>query len=527
MKIITTDGPVFVEPYRPDQGGTDFLGLRQVNVDLMDECLPGINNVSSFIRPFSLISWIYWKFYHLAAASGIETPTDTQLQIFQEKTEVLFTWGHILEGVRGIPGTDSRPPRSGRVPLDFESWKRIPSSTSLMAAVQYGPPAKTSGGLGFIEPVPRARGMYRTTGLGIELAEALEASLRGRDSRKLLGTLSHGSADDHDAHELFPAWSILTPTKKEKDAFRLAYFDDTSDDTGEPLRRRSATLKLILSALANASGPLTLDQVRYTMFHNPQGGPKAAKYRWIALQVRQAQRLAMETILLWIEERLNRANDRETGTMISKALERRRTLAVLPDGSSVHDIRNRLFPKKLELEALLKSSDENPHYCLFELMNRIRKTVGNNADEALLQALRVLYICAEFTDALEETETVTELLQSGGAERVSMAHWRDFMRRCDSLGFDEFLRLVFEQYVISQHLAVAARRFDGGTQRLRITIEDRGLTALVSTPLPLNVTPDRLEAALYLMSDCGMVQHNSDGTFSIGGGMAAHFSVGS
>ena len=168
MTVIGTEVPVFVSPYRPEQGGTDFLGLRQVNVDLMDECLPGFNNVSSYVRPFSVISWVYWKFHDLAAAH-IDEPDLKQQQVWQEKAEILFTWGHILNGVRGIPGTDSRPPRAGTVSLDFESWKRIPTSTSLMAAVQYGPAAKVSDGLGFIEPVPEARGCFGQRVMGFSL----------------------------------------------------------------------------------------------------------------------------------------------------------------------------------------------------------------------------------------------------------------------------------------------------------------------------------------------------------------------
>jgi len=523
MTILGTEGPVFVAPYRPDQGGTDFLGLRQVNVDLMDECLPGFNNVSSYVRPFSVISWIYWKFYHLSAAAHIELPEYGQLQAWQEKAEILFTWGHILHGVRGIPGTDSRPPKAGGVQLDFESWNRIPTSTSLMAAVQYGPAAKISDGLGFIEPVPEARGMFRTTGLGIDLAEGLEGSLSGRDTRKLLGTLVRATGTENDARKLFPGWSILTPTKKEKTAFRLAFFDTTATDSTEALGRRSSTLRLILFALEHAKRPLSVDEVRFSVFHNSgrrkatgNGQSELSWHRWIALQVRQAQRLAMEAILFWVEERLNRARDRETGTMIKKALEvRGQHAAILPAGSNVNDVRKGLFPRMpVSLDALLASSERNGDHCLFELMSRILATVGDNTDESLLLALRILYICAEFTDALEKQETVTGLLRYGGPERISLVYWRDFLRRCATVRFDEFLRLVFEQYVISQHLSVAARRFDGGTQRLRITIEEEGLTPLIATPLPLRVTPDRLATALSLMSDCNMIKRSADGTFA-------------
>lgn len=98
--ITPTEHPVFVPRYRPDHGGNDFLGLRAVNTTLMGQCLPGINNVSQYLRPFSLIAWIFWKFYQLASAAHLKSPTNEQQRIWQEKVELLFTWSHVLNGVQ-------------------------------------------------------------------------------------------------------------------------------------------------------------------------------------------------------------------------------------------------------------------------------------------------------------------------------------------------------------------------------------------------------------------------------------------
>jgi hypothetical protein len=69
----------------------------------------------------------------------------------------------------------------------------------------------------------------------------------------------------------------------------------------------------------------------------------------------------------------------------------------------------------------------------------------------------------------------------------------------------EFLRLLFENLILSQHFAVAARRFDGRTQRLRISIEEQGLEFLADDPFVPTVTHDRLRTALSLMADCGLI----------------------
>lgn len=59
--------------------------------------------------------------------------------------------------------------------------------------------------------------------------------------------------------------------------------------------------------------------------------------------------------------------------------------------------------------------------------------------------------------------------------------------------------------ILSQHFTVAARRFDGQTQRLRISIEEDGLEFLADSPVFPSLTPNRLYTALSLMADCGLI----------------------
>jgi hypothetical protein len=40
-------------------GGVDPLGLRQINFDLMDLVLPGLNNIARHIRPFTVVTWAW------------------------------------------------------------------------------------------------------------------------------------------------------------------------------------------------------------------------------------------------------------------------------------------------------------------------------------------------------------------------------------------------------------------------------------------------------------------------------------
>ncbi len=103
-------------------------------------------------------------------------------------------------------------------------------------------------------------------------------------------------------------------------------------------------------------------------------------------------------------------------------------------------------------------------------------------------------------------ETVDAELNLGGAERISLHYWHEAIIRFADLRPREFVLLLLEQFIISQHLAVAAMRYDGGSQRLRLSIEEEGLTALSNGYLPLAVTRDRLFTALNLMAECRMIE---------------------
>jgi hypothetical protein len=61
--------------------------------------------VTCRIRPFSVVSWIYWKFYELAAKQNISEPSGEQLRVWKGKVETLFTWSQKLEGLQGLPST--------------------------------------------------------------------------------------------------------------------------------------------------------------------------------------------------------------------------------------------------------------------------------------------------------------------------------------------------------------------------------------------------------------------------------------
>lgn len=505
---METDGPRFVAPYRPDKGGVDFLGMRQVNLDMMANCLPGFNNVTWYVRPFSVVSWIYWKFHQLSERGGAQQVTGRELRVWKEKVETLFTWGHKLAGPTGVPGTGAEPPGQGAVPLDFASWKRSPMNTSLMAAVQYGPAAKTIDGLGFLDPL--GEGFYQTVNEGVELAEALDQKLR---DFALLDDLGPAVATAEEAAELCPAWSVRTPSKREQKTFRRAFYNHEAVGEQTPLGRRSTTLRLAIEALESAGRPLSADEVRVIMFRGRGGRKRLASVdpklkrmwlSWVVLQVRQCQRFAMEGLLSWFE-RLLVKGCRDTGAVVQETLKVIKVHEdICPAGRPDRSL-GLIMERIPSLDAALRQSEVDSFFDPFRLTDEMRQAVLNRSDLLAPLCLRTAFLCAAFTTALRSEAHVRHELERGASDRLSLAYWTDKLQSWGAMGLEEFLRHFFELLILSQHFTVAARRFDGQTQRLRISIEEDGLEFLADAPVVPSLTHDRLYTGLSLMADCGLI----------------------
>src|SRR4051812_41523050 len=81
-------------PLQP--GGVDPLGMRQVNLSLMSQVLPGFNNVTSLIRPYVLMAWAWWQAGVLGKATGREEISTSVLHDFVDRAETIFVWSHML-----------------------------------------------------------------------------------------------------------------------------------------------------------------------------------------------------------------------------------------------------------------------------------------------------------------------------------------------------------------------------------------------------------------------------------------------
>jgi hypothetical protein len=500
-------GPLIVPPFERESGGVDFLGLRQVNLDLMAECFPGINNTTQHIRPFSVLSWVHWRFHVELARSSAKEASSKEITLFQEKAEVLFTWGHQLAGV-GVPGRLSKCPESsaGWVELTFEAWQRSPRNTSLQAPVQYGPAMKSRFGLGFAEPV--AESLHRVTDSGEALAKALDVRLQRSSAYDLVCDLSARKGRRADAEALFSAWRVDVPSKAEAKIFLPAYFDETDFESGSSLAIRSRTIQAIREVLRAAGRGMTEDSIRTSLAYRrlPSGqriklshAPGLNAHKWFILQVRQAQRAALEGLLAWLEWRM--------GSLPRIEMVRSEIIRIIGREGKVSckDTLARFIESFGDMDRYLTLAAKGGPDCIFGLVARLFESIEEDVNQAVPTAARLLLVTSALTNWLLLENELQGLISKGGAERVSLSHQlRHFTNRGD-LSFGEWVCEVIETWVIGQHLKFATYRFDGGTQRLRFTFDEDGLEFLAEKPSSPIVSRDHLAAALSLMAECDLV----------------------
>ncbi len=512
------EGPFIIPPYSPEYGGVDFLGLRQVNLNYMGNCLPGINNVTRYIRPFSLISWMYWKVHELVKSEGKVKVKSDVINEFCEKVETLFTWGHILNETRGIPGVLSKPPKGKKVSLLFKDWHRTKQNTSIMAAVNYGPASKTLGGLKFVEPVPVARNIHRTCLEGINLATALDSRLKKTSSYKILEDLDNTLGTSTQAEELYKVWNILTPTKAEKEAFIRAFYDASKIGEDSLLGRRSTTLELALRVLKNNTKSMMLDDLRVGMAYGYTGNLKKiplntplkdAQLDWLLLQVRQAQRYAFECLFAWIEMQIIDESLSDMESIVKNAIKSiEKSKDIIPTAKRINQMYRSMFSKYNDLNELIDDTASNDMACVFSLIYSLSLNMDENRDEVVPLSLRIIMLCILYTKLFKDSNTLRDEISWGGTDRISLAHLSSMLDNCEEMALDEFLLYFFENFILSQHFAIAAGRYDGTTQRLRITIEEDGLQSLVGAPWRPGITSDRLGAAMSLLGECDMVHYD-------------------
>jgi len=440
---------------------------------------------------------------------------------FREKTENLFLWGHQLEELKGVPGVSAKPKefKGNKANLSFKSWGRVARNTSLQAAVQYGPSLSNRGGLGFLQKVEGS--LYTVTPRGEALAKALDQRLRKRESYNSLIDLDLMFASEKEAKDLFVAWRLNSPGAEERATFYETFFDDLSAGQADALGSRSLVICLVREILKQSRGTMELDEIRKSMTYGrlPSGKRIAltgklqnASKKWILLQVRQMQRLAIESLMSWVEYRLLKHGERSAQDLAAAAVSnlRKEKTSVFHKEKPVDILADWLGRFKSfdeYIDAVFKDADQ---FCMFTLGRDLEQRVRDEPDEICEPAFRLLLICRRFHDWFATDKEMRKEMPRGGSGRVSLEFWAKTWDKNCNYPLIDLVSLVLSNMVLSQHFAVATNRFDGGTQRLRITIEEEGLEILVSKPWQPYIAADRLGTLVSLMADCGLISENAE-----------------
>lgn len=514
-----SSSPYFIPPHEAETAGVDYLGLRAINFSMMNDLLPGINNVVSMVRPFSILAWSAWKHEEIIVEQN-RTATPAVFKKFREKVETLFVWSHVDQGdFAGISGNQQQTPSGSRINFQFESFGR---TVSLLDAALYGPSLKTTNGLGFVFSTD---GFFKVTPVGEALAKSLDECLQrhlSKEQYRFLCSLDDSAIDKKELNKNFyNAWRVDVPSTAEQSTFASSLY--RADQIGKQgiHANRSAVLKLALNVLKSADEGLTAAQIRERMATAVLITPSdealsavlnGATRTWQILQVRQAHRLALEALFGWVE----RCLIHQDAVSVAEIVEL--TIASMKKSEGV-EINDDFVALGLEfyrcddadVDGLFTAGIQDPaRLDIFTAMTQLEEDVktGDMESAIALRSLSLLLQCSAFTEAFRRTRSTARRVNSGQLFRLPLGYWSDVVHQYAQVSLRSFLTKVYETFIISQHLGIAASRSADQRSRMRISIEDRGLTSLLGSADKVLVparTADRLGTALALMADCGII----------------------
>ena len=484
------DEPAFVTPGKTKFGGVDPLGLRQINFDLMDEVLPGLNNVARHIRPFVVVAWAWRRALQLAQTLGGTVIKQGQLQDFVDRIEVIYVLSQVLRDKDAdLPGRQYLAPWLKEKEFTFggTKWKKRREereySTALSAPINYGPGLKM---LRWLMPHPEFSGIMVPNPAVFPALDALEAQLE-----PMLD------------HEAFNAFGAVTVTRDDTEAWGdLWPLDEVTDAEAAVMRELllgpSATLgrrlggRLMLTAVAHecSSDPVRLRAAMAGLpsDFSPPSDLREIRNAWRLLQVRQLFRLSLEALFYWTTLNLE-GPPRSIDALVDEFL------GHLPPYSGIN------------AGAWIASlSPDTAVVGPTELITRIQ----DSFDESNRTELpRNIALGLAFCLTADQEETRPQQL-----ERLPLSRARKETAARAHTTVPDLMRHILESWVLAQHaywsvgrgLADAAAR-GRVLLRLRIILDEGGLTLTPGAPIgrPPRPTLDRLETAIILAEESGLI----------------------
>jgi hypothetical protein len=489
LAASAASSPELVPKSEVQVGGVDPLGLRQINFDLMDKVLPGLNNVAERLRPFVLMTWAWRRVRVVIERDKLGGATDEQMRDFVDRIEAIYAWSQfMIDANAGIPGGQALAEliygESETYRFGGTAWEKRRdlrrSSTGLISPLNYGPGLRSMGWL-----IPAGPpGVFQPNSRLEPMLDGFESCFAAELSHPAFNKLGAVDVSRDDARRWGVLWSLDDPTEAEKQAGleRLAGKD------ADKFRREG--LAIVEAAIRTADDDaLDVRALRQTMAGSPAGWLAVADLQpraraWRRLQIRQLFRLSLEAMFYWILAKLadGPLNSDELAQSFVDA-------AAVPSNKSTADW-------------LSEARGGNP----VDHLDTLADALGARDWQAVpARIANGLHFC--LTDGLLEDWDKAEAFDRLPLSRAlrEIEQWR-------ALPATQAIQRVIEIWVIAQHAywcvgrGLADARGRGKTLlRLRIVMDEGGWTLtpganVGGTPVP---TPDRLQTAISLLRECG------------------------
>lgn len=491
--------PVPVLPLQT--GGVDPLGLRQLNFDMMDRCIPGLNNAAWRLRPYVVMAWSWWQAARLAKRDGLQALPVMVGKRFADRIEVIFQTGHLVADDYGsLPGRDGLQARvrdAGGYDFSTEDWHawhmRRREQGSLMSPVSYGPSVKEGLGMGFLRSTD---GLFAPVDEVMPAVLALDAQLAPALSHEAFSSLECGWVALDEMVGWYDLWPMdkLAPAEIEVGRGSLLGVRGTT--------ARSQTMALVGAILESSAAPLDFAEIRLFAARSDMPWSERPTARlWRAMQTRQLLRLSLEGLLNWV---LAEASDGpvtldELTTRLLEALD-------APDPMLLGD---------WFLGECLSEDGLGGIVSPVSLLKDIDDARQSDVPALCASGMRAAVAICRSMDEADE-------LFGGQADRLPLARLSKRFRSGAALSMRDACELIVSELLIGQHVYWAVGRSGDDTQRLRIVLDEGGWIALQGAG-HANPTPDRLYTLLELAADCGVVER-AEGGYVVG--LAADPSAG-
>jgi hypothetical protein len=481
--------PAFVFAAVPKLGGVDPLGLRQINFDLMDQVFPGLNNVARHIRPFVVVTWAWRRARQLAEARGINEVLVDELRDFVDRIEVIYAWSQFLrKSDADLPGRQVLAPLVGsdRWLFGGSGWRERRNarrdSTAFTAAITYGPALKA---LGWVKPHREHADVLIPSPVSGPALDAFEAQITDRLDHEAFRVLGEVEVTAEEAADWSEGWALDRSTEPEKRVMAEMLLG-----SGAPVARRNAGALMRAAALHAVA--VDAASVRRTMAGAPSNFAPPVELRrafeaWRRLQVRQLFRLALEALLYWTVLQIE-DGPRPTECLVGDFLDQ----VNRPECASAREW--------LDLPGNVGNGPT-------AFMDRIGQALDDQSRMDLASS-----IADSLSFCIAEAPEHGQLFER--TDRLPLFRARREAEAWGSASVKDFVRHVLETWVLAQHVywsvgrgLADARARGKSILRLKVVLEEGGWTLApgASRGSPPRPTPDRLQTALSLVTECGLL----------------------